>query len=100
VTEAQWQQRITDLCDVLGLKWHHETDSRRSKKGFPDLVIVGLGVIFAELKTERGKVTADQQEWLDRLRDAGVEHYVWRPSDWDFVLARLTRLAGKRLATV
>jgi hypothetical protein len=100
VNEAQWQRRITDLCDVLGLKWHHETDSRRSKSGYPDLSICGHGFLFAELKTERGKVSPEQQDWIDRLRHAGVEVYVWRPSDWDFVRDRLVRLAGKRLARV
>lgn len=51
MNEADFQRRVTDYCDHLGLKWHHETDSRRSKAGFPDLVIVGPGgVVFLELK--------------------------------------------------
>lgn len=96
MNEAQWQERITDLCDLLGLKWHHETDSRKSKSGFPDLVICGLnGVIFAELKTEKGRVTAAQEEWLAMLINARVECYVWRPSDWFEVYHRLHRLAGR-----
>lgn len=43
LTEAAFQQRITDYCDWLKLTWHHETDSRRSRAGFPDLVITGPG---------------------------------------------------------
>lgn len=98
MSEAQWQRRITDLCDLLGLTWHHETDSRKSKEGFPDLVIVGKGVIFAELKTMRGKMTAKQEEWNAALLAAGAEAVIWRPDDWDVVVDRLARLAGRRLA--
>jgi hypothetical protein len=45
---------------------------------------VGRGrVIFAELKSERGKVTSDQQAWLDGLNAIGgnVRAFLWRPSD-------------------
>jgi hypothetical protein len=94
--EIDFQTKITDLCDLLGLKWHHETDSRKSKRGFPDLVIAGNEVIFAELKRETGKVTTDQQQWYDRLRAAGANVFVWRPSDWAEVEAVLLRLAGRR----
>lgn len=93
MTEAEWQQRITDLCDLLGLKWHHETDSRKSKKGFPDLVIVGNTIVFAELKKQGGKPTRAQEEWLARLKQAKCEAYLWEPSDWEFVQGRLKRLA-------
>lgn len=29
LTEAQYQQKVTDYCDLLRLKWHHEVDSIR-----------------------------------------------------------------------
>lgn len=100
MTEADFQRKITDLCDWLGLKWHHETDSRKSKKGFPDLVIAGEGgVIFAELKSKRGKLTDSQGEWLGTLLAAGATAYVWYPQDWPSIYERLHRLAGRR-ATV
>lgn len=97
--EAQWQQRITDYCDLLGLKWHHETDSRRSKEGFPDLVIAGPGgIIFVEVKTDdrRSRITAGQQAWLDVLHDApttGVAVRCWRPRHWVWVKQELDALA-------
>lgn len=98
MTEAQFQRRITDLCDWLRLKWHHETDSRRSKSGFPDLVIAGPGgVAFAEVKTEKGRVTKGQSEWIEMLTLAGVPAYVWRPSDWEWVEEVLYNLAGRKL---
>jgi hypothetical protein len=94
MTEAQFQQRITDLCDWLGLKWHHETDSRKSKKGFPDLVICGPNhLIWVELKSNRGRVTKAQQEWLDALEAANQQAFVWRPDDWPTIQKMLTVLS-------
>lgn len=93
MSEADYQKRITDYCDLLGLKWHHETDSRKTKSGWPDLVIAGPGaVIFAELKKQNGRVSASQQEWLDKLSGAGARVYVWRPSDWEQVEKTLRNL--------
>lgn len=101
MTEAQLQQRITDLADWLGLRYHHETDSRKSRPGFPDLVIVGPhGVVFAELKAQHGRVTAEQQAWHDDLKRAGAEVYIWRPDSWDFINDRLHALAGRHLRIV
>jgi hypothetical protein len=95
VSEAEFQKRITDLCDWLHLKWHHETDSRKSKKGWPDLVIAGPNhVVFVELKTEKGRVSTEQREWLDTLLNAGATVEVWRPSDWDRIQRILRRMAG------
>lgn len=93
MNEAAFQKRVTDFCDWLKLRWHHETDSRRSRPGFPDLVIVGNRVIFVELKAEKGRVSVEQAEWINSLRLAGVEAYIWRPSDWPEIQQRLTLLA-------
>ena len=44
-------------------------------------------MIFAELKTEKGKVTPDQRIWFRALLDSGkVEVYLWRPSMWDQIV--------------
>lgn len=52
-------------------------------KGFLDLVIAGPnGLLFRELKTEKGKVTEGQQKWLWTLRESGHDAGIWRPSDW------------------
>jgi len=64
--------------------------------GFPDLVLVhdgiGGGVIFAELKVGKNKVSDKQQTWIDRLQAAGAEAHVWRPSDMWQISRRLKRL--------
>jgi hypothetical protein len=82
---------VTLTARTFGWLAYHTHDSRSSAAGFPDLCMTrGPEIVFAELKSERGKVTAAQQEWLDAL-DAvpGTEVYVWRPRDQDDVLTRL-----------
>lgn len=95
-SEAEFQAKITETCDLLGLKWHHEVDSRKSKSGFPDLCIAGNTVIFLELKTEKGVVSKAQQDWIDRLNAAGGFARVVRPSDWDLIYKLLVKIAGRR----
>lgn len=85
ITENELQGFVTTLARLHGWLVYHTYDSRRSEAGFPDLTMVRKDrVIFAELKSERGKVTQAQQTWLDALTGSGtVEVYVWRPSDLD-----------------
>ena len=52
-------------------------------------------IVYAELKSSRGQLTTPQRQWLDKLARAGAETAVWRPADWDEVVAVLR---GKRLA--
>lgn len=43
--------------------------AKRIGKGFPDLVMAKRNrVVFAELKSEKGPVSEDQEEWLTVLR--------------------------------
>ena len=91
MTEAQWQATIVCLAHNLGYLVYHTHDSRRSPAGFPDLVLCGRQLIFAEVKAERGKITIEQSAWLQSLRDAGAQAYLWRPSDYPEVERTLTR---------
>lgn len=51
--------------------------------GWPDVFACrGNRIVAAELKSRTGRLTSDQETWLDVLRDAGCEVYVWRPADW------------------
>lgn len=60
--------------------------------GFPDLVMVRDKVIFAELKSEKGKVSDTQYDWIKSLAKAKQKDvYVWRPSDWDSIVEVLKR---------
>jgi len=47
-------------------------------------------VIFAELKTQLGRVTDQQLDWITTLKAAGAEAYIWRPSDWNEIKQILT----------
>jgi hypothetical protein len=92
MTEAQLPACVTDLARIRGWLVYHTHRSQHSEAGFPDLVLVGgRRLIFAELKTERGKVTRPQQTWLDALgvvesavalEGPIVEVCLWRPADW------------------
>ena len=83
ISEANLQASIIELATLYGWLVYHTHDSRRSKEGFPDLCMVrGNRLIFAELKSARGKVSDEQKDWLDRLGCTGTEAYVWWPADW------------------
>jgi len=96
VLEAELQAHIMLLCRTLGLLVYHTHDSRRSQAGFPDLVIVGAkGVLFRELKKADGKVSPEQQEFLDALTAAGCDAAVWRPVDWPQRIQRELQALGR-----
>jgi len=80
--EAELLAAVRQTCRTLGLLCYHTHDSRRSERGFPDLVIVGAErVIYRELKSARGRVRPEQRAWLDALTAAGQDADVWRPGD-------------------
>ncbi len=83
--ESHWQQQVTDIAEAAGWHWHHVQNSRRSRPGFPDLVLWRERVVFAELKTQTGKTSVDQLRVLGQLWLAAAEAYVWRPDDIDKV---------------
>ena len=86
-SEKDFQQAVRDYARLTGwLDFCHWT-SIRSPAGFPDLTLVRPPrVVFAELKSERGRLTAAQSETLAALSNCpGVESYLWRPSDWDAI---------------
>lgn len=82
--EKTFQQQVINLARQLGWKAYHPYDSRRSVPGYPDLTLCHAehGVIWAELKTEKGRVSPAQREWLDHLTAAGQTAVIWRPRQW------------------
>jgi hypothetical protein len=84
VTEKALQDAVYDCARRLGWMAYHVFDARRSTPGFPDLLLIRPPrLIVAELKTEKGRLSAFQEAWLDKFRAIdGVETYIWKPTDW------------------
>lgn len=93
VTERQWQDQVLEVAHLTGWRTYHTHDSRRSAPGWPDLALCRPPrLLLVELKTDVGRVSPAQAEWLEDLgRCAGVEVYIWRPADLDTVVATLRR---------
>ena len=84
VTEADLREQIRDLCKIFGWRFLFTWTSIHSPKGMLDLFLINAEqkrVIFAELKSEKGKMTPEQQQVFDVLKACGTEVYVWRPGD-------------------
>jgi hypothetical protein len=104
-TEAQFQASVLEYARLRGWRWWRDTATNtprrcsgcgmirrtpRNAAGWPDIVFIRRPrIIFVELKAEDGKVSEEQQAWLDDLLACGQEAYLWRPSDWDTVLGVL-----------
>lgn len=102
VTEKEWQTQVMALLKYRGYRTYHTHDSRRSTAGFPDVVAVNAAkrdTLVLELKTERGKVSAEQLAWLAEFTSAGIEARVVRPSDIDWLIQR-TRLPPSQVPQV
>jgi len=94
MTEAELQRQVIDLAEALGWLVYHTYNSRRSQRGFPDLCLVkGTRLMFVELKREKGKLSAYQQEWLRAIDDAKrVDWRIVRPSSFDTLADDLKQL--------
>ena len=80
LTEAQFQQQVTDYADLHGWKWHHVHDSRKSKEGWPDLFMTrGIDAVAWELKVGTNTTTQEQRAWLAALGETGACVAVCRP---------------------
>ena len=106
-TERDFTRQVIELAETMGWMVAHfrpGMTSRINKQGkhvwvtpmqgdpgFPDLVLArpdpkAPRLILAELKTERGRLTAAQQVWQEALGDAehrDWEYYTWRPGQLD-----------------
>ena len=89
-SEAELQEAIVELAEILGWRTFHAARIKGhlrtpSSEGFPDLVLAKNGVpLFAELKTNTGRVSNNQILWL--LATHGV---IWRPKYWKTIVKSL-----------
>ncbi len=94
VSEIDFQKQVIDYAHLKGWRVAHfrgawSKDGKRyvtpvgaDGKGFPDLVLVRKGeLLFAELKSQNGKLSAEQETWRFAL-DTAALCVVRRPSDW------------------
>lgn len=105
VLEKDWQQQVIDTMQYAGWKVaHFRTAPTRSggwatpvqgdAVGFPDLFAIRPKTgdfLVVECKSERGRATPEQLQWLAWFGAAGVDAYLWRPSQVDEMIARVTR---------
>lgn len=85
---------VLDLAKLLGLRTAHFRPAKTARgnwvtpvqgdgKGFPDLVIVGpRGVLFRELKSDKGQLTPEQVDWRNDLWLAKADWNIWTPRHW------------------
>ena len=95
VSEKDFLEQVIDLAHIFGWRVAHFRPARTEKgwrtavsadgAGFPDICMVRSSrVVYAELKSEKGKIGDAQIEWLEALQGTGkVEVEIWRPSDFD-----------------
>lgn len=92
MSERELQKCVLAAAKLLGWRTAHfrpamtkrgwRTACQGDAQGWPDLVLVKRRVVFAELKAETGKLTGEQCAWINALRLAGQEVYVWTPEAW------------------
>jgi len=93
VTESEFQAATLDLARLLKSRVAHFRPAMNARgerrtavagdgAGWPDLVMARDRLIAVELKSDRGRLSVAQQEWIHALGQAGVETYVRRPADW------------------
>jgi len=73
-----------------GERW--ETPVQCDGKGFCDILALRDDrELIAELKSEKGKKTPEQEEWIQAFLRAGREVYLWRPRDWEEIVEVVSR---------
>lgn len=89
--EAEFRRFVMQHAASAGWKMHADPDTfvRMGDKGFPDLVLARehatrpvTEVLFRELKMPGKYLNPDQWDWEQLLKQAGCDHDVWRPTDW------------------
>ena len=89
--ERAVQRKVEKAFTLAKWKWRSEPDSRRTRghPGFPDVFATKRGYrpIAVECKSETGKLSPQQCEWLENLQGSGAAVWVVRPSNVDTFLA-------------
>lgn len=90
LTELEFQREVIQEAVDNGWEYHHETDSRKTRRGFPDLTLAHpeRGVVFLEVKREKNpsKYTPEQRYWIRLLQLSGQIAAKAQPRDWDWIV--------------
>lgn len=95
-SEKVFQAKVMQIAAMYGWRMAHFRPSLTSNgrwltamsgdAGYPDLTLAHptKGIIFAELKTERGRISLEQDLWHKFLHagaHVGTQVQLWRPSN-------------------
>lgn len=93
-SEAGFQWWVIEYAVLNGWDWGHIGVGRVGPEdryvtpvdgplgvGHADLLLARERVVYAECKSEGGRLKKAQVQWLRTMRRAGAEVYVWKPSD-------------------
>lgn len=84
MTENDLLKTVIAKCDEHGLYYYHNSSWKTGRKaGWPDIVIIGHGMLYRELKSETGPVKTAQADTGRRIAAAGGNWGIWRPADLD-----------------
>jgi len=94
--ESEFQARVVDFAQYNGWKVYSVPDSRRATMaGWPDLTMYRVSdrrLVFAELKRAKGgRVSPAQEVVMADLAAIGEEVHLWKPDDWDEIVATLKK---------
>lgn len=106
MTETNFTKQVIDLAHLY--QWrvchfrtsriqrengqvHYATPVQADGAGFPDLVLAKCGkpILFLELKSDKGVVSPEQEEWLRILNRGSSPALVFHPKDFDKIEALL-----------
>ena len=82
MTHKELQSSIIEIATKFGWQHYHTFNSRKSDTGFPDLVLIHADrgrIVYAEIKSDTGKTSHEQDEWLEMLARCDQEVYIWYP---------------------
>ena len=93
-TAGMRESTLQDMCEDIARRYgwtvYHETNSRKSSKRMPDLIMLSpvqqdgsVVLVMLELKTEKGTLTEDQEIWQMKLGLVNcMVTGVMRPAGW------------------
>lgn len=101
LSERMFQDAVIQLAATCGWDCHHIKPAKYGGTwktdglpGMPDLILIGQkgqGVMWAELKTDTGKLSDKQELRITQLLSNGQEVHIWRPRDMNKIAERLQR---------